>query len=151
MRRPDRDGRLLIHRALGSSACLGAVKLLVQGNTNCARVPDQEGMLPLHIACECATAGVVRYLVELDDTTNIISAKQGSPLHHACHAGNCEAVNYLLDRQVASVSERNTKGKLPIHLLCDAANERRGLRDTPLYVETIWRLLLAYPETVVNW
>ena len=67
------------------------------------------------------------------------------------HAGNCEAVNYLLDRQVASVSERNTKGKLPIHLLCDAANERRGLRDTPLYVETIWRLLLANPETVVNW
>ena len=151
LRRPDRDGRLPIHRALNSGACLGAVKLFVQGNTNCARVTDQEGMLPLHIACECTTADVVKYLVEHDDTMNIISAKQGSPLHHACHAGNCEAVNYLLDRQVASVSERNTNDKLPIHLLCDAANERWGLRDTPLYVETIWRLLLAYPETVVNW
>lgn len=64
---------------------------------------------------------------------------------------NCEVIPYLLDRPIssASVSERNVDGMLPIHLFCVYVNEQDEEReDTPVYTETIWRLLTAYPETL---
>jgi len=76
------------------------------------------------------------------------------PLHHACRGGNCEVIEYLLETPISSapVSERNSDGMLPIHLFCEFVKGRRGCEgETPEYTETIWRLLTAYPETVLNW
>ena len=73
------------------------------------------------------------------------------PLHYACEEGNYAVVNYLLSRQIlAAVSERNSSNNLPIHLMCKAG-ERKGYNKHPEYIESIWRLLVAYPEAVSNW
>ena len=52
---------------------------------------------------------------------------------------------------MASVSERNTDNKLPIQILRDATDLVWGLVDTPAYLGAMWRLLLTYPESILNW
>lgn len=56
----------------------------------------------------------------------------------------CDCGEYLLERHVRSISEGNAANKLPIHLLLCVD------RESPEYLETIWRLLLAHPETLFN-
>jgi ankyrin repeat protein len=147
----NRGNWLPLHQALRENASIGAIKLLVKGNPNALMVAVQWGAYPLHIACAFASADVVRYLVELDDRClHICDVHEDSTLHYACRKGNCGVVNYLLDRCVPSVSKRNRDGKLPIHLLCEAAKGlKEGGNQPPAYTETIWSLLLAYPETVL--
>ena len=53
----------------------------------------------------------------------------------------------LLERNVPSISERNADDKLPIHLLCGSDKVDRNSLE---YVDAIWRLLLAHPQTVVD-
>ena len=114
-------------------------------------------MHPLDNACEVSTAGVVKHLAELlPDRLSTCDVNKNYPLHHACCGGNCEVIAYLLETSMSSaaVSERNVDGKLPIHLFCEFVNGQwceDGEEDTPEYTETIWRLLSAYPETVLNW
>jgi ankyrin repeat protein len=89
-------------------------------------------------------------LLELDDTLlDQRDKNQDSTLHYACRGGNCGAVKHLLERHVSSVSERNDDGDLPFHLLCKAGLHRVD-RGSLEYVDTIWRLLLAYPMTVLS-
>ena len=154
MRTPDSNGSLPLHNALRAKAPLGSIKLLVKGYPNGVNVPDGSGMLPLDIACEVSTVGVVKYLTQLlPDCLNACDVNRNFPLHYACRGGNCEVISYLLETPVSSalVSERNAYDMLPIHLFCEVVNEQEENEDTPEYTETIWRLLTAYPETVLNW
>ena len=147
----DQSGWLPLHHALHERATLGAIKLLVKGNPAALQVVDKDGTLPLHIACGYGTVGVVKFLVELfDGCLNLCDEDNNSPLHYACIGVNCDVVKYLLAKQTAAVSERNADDELPIHLLCDCG-EDLDIRESPEYVETIWRLLQAHPETVLNW
>ena len=155
MRTPEPNGLLPLHNAIRDGAPLGTIKLLVKGNPNAANVPDDiNGMLPLDIASQSSTVGVVKYLAELSpDRLNTCDVNKNFPLHHACRGGNCKVIAYLLETPLssASVSERNVDDKLPIHLFCKFVNRFEEEEDTPEYTETIWRLLIAYPETVLNW
>ena len=144
----DTNGWLPLHQALRDNASLGAIKLLVKGNTTALRVIDKKLSSPLHIACEFSSTEVVQLLLELDDTLlDQRDKNQDSTLHYACRGGNCGAVKYLLERHVLSVSERNADGDLPFHLLCKAKEDKLD-RESLEYVDTIWQLLLAYPMTV---
>jgi len=88
--------------------------------------------------------------VELNDSClDHCDSNKNYPLHHACREGNFGVVKYLLESRVPSVSERNGNNKLPIHLLCESGNDKVD-HESAEYVETIWRLLVAYPETVLN-
>ena len=130
------------------NASLGAIKLLVKGNPSALRVVDNKVSFPLHIACEFNSADVVQFLLELDDDfLNHCDSNKDSTLHYACRGGNCGAVKYLLERHVSLASERNADGDLPLHLLCYTRSDKVD-RDSVAYVDTIWRLLLAYPMTV---
>ena len=156
MRTPDSAGMLPLHNSLYASASLGAIKLLVKGNPDAIRVPDGIGIHPLNIASQYSTLGVVKYLAELSpDRLNACDVNKNYLLHHACRRGNCEVIHYLLETPMNSVSERNVIGMLPIHLFCEFVNEQEeeedDAEDTTEYTETIWRLLTAYPETVLNW
>jgi len=154
MRRRDCTGSLPLHNALHGKAPLGSIKLLVKGNADAVDVSDRSGMYPLDIACQFCTVGVIKYLAELvSKRLNSCGLSRNYPLHHACHGGNCEVVSYLLETPVssASVSERNVNSMLPIQLFCDIVNRSEEGGDTPEYTETIWRLLTAYPEAVLNW
>ena len=153
MMTPDNTGYLPLHNAIREHATLGSIKLLVKGYPDAVNVvPDGSGMHPLDIACEVSTVGVVKYLAELvPDRLNTCDVNKNYPLHHACWGGNYEVILYLLERpmSLASVSERNVGGMLPVHLLCNFVS-CHGY-DVPEYTEIIWRLLTAYPETVLNW
>ena len=157
MRTPDNNGLLPLHYALQNSAPLGSIKLLVKGNSDAINVPDGSGMHPFNIACQFSTIGVVKYLVEPErlssNILNTYDVNKNFPLHHACRGGNCDVISYLLETPMASasVSERNSDGMLPIHLFCEFVKGRWCEGETPEYTETIWRLLTAYPETVLNW
>ena len=154
MRTPDSNGSLPLHNALFGKAPLGSIKLLVRGNPDAVRVPDGIGMRPLDIASEVSTVGVIKHLAELaPDLLNACDMNKNYLLHHACRGGNCEVIEYLLERPMssASVSERNDVGMLPIHLFCEFVKGRGCEGETLEYTETIWRLLTAYPETVLNW
>jgi len=154
MRTIDSTGSLPLHNALQARASLGSIKLLVKGNPDAINISDGNGMLPLDIASEVSTVGIVKYLAELSpDLLNACDVNKNYPLHHACRGGNCEVISYLLKTPMssASVSERNVDDMLPIHLFCEFARGRWCEGETPEYTETIWRLLTAYPETVLNW
>ena len=154
MRTPDTTGSLPLHNAIRAEAPLGAIKLLVKGNPDAVYVPDGSGTYPLDIASQFSTLGVVKYLAKLSpDRLNACDVNKNYPLHHACRGGNSEVIEYLLERPMssASVSESNEDGMLPIHLFCEYVNEHERKENAPEYTETIWRLLTAYPETVLNW
>ena len=141
----DSSGRLPLHNALRDNATLGAIKLLVKGNSSALDVIDNQGMLPFHTACRYSSTDVVEYLLTLDNTSlNHCDPKNNSALHYACQGGNCEVVKLLLEMNVPSVSERNTDDKLPIQILLESEDHEVD-HSSPEFVETIWLLLLAYP------
>ena len=154
MSMPDGNGSLPLHKAIRDNEPLGTIKLLIKGNPDAIRVPDGSGRLPLDIACQFSTLGVVKYLAELSpDRLNTCHVNKNFLLHHACRGGNDEVISYLLETPMssASVSERNVDGMQPIHLFCEFVKGRCSCEEHTEYTETIWRLLTAYPETVLNW
>lgn len=148
----DEKGQLPLHRALSTlGTTLGTVKLLVEGNPSALQVADRESALPLHLACSFCTFDVVQYLLELDSTCLYASDKHGDTiLHCACRRGNLWVAAFLCGWQpfcTPLVYERNIANKLPFHLLCEVEGD---VRQTPGYVDVLWRLLLAHPETVLD-
>ena len=146
----DGDGCLPLHHALRNNAPLGSIKLLVRGNPVALQTSDNRGKLPLHVGCEFETLDVVRYLVEpFESCLNVCDSIKDYPLHYACRGGKLDTVRYLLTKQIVPVSEKNANGKLPINLLWESC-EQGASNESNEYVETVWQLLLAYPE-IVNW
>jgi len=148
---PDIRGRLPLHRALQNNVRLGSIKLLVKGNIPAVQSPDNRGALPLHIACQHhESASVVQYLVGLDATTlDAVDRDGNTALHIACHFARHEIIALLLDKfDAVSVSKRNNCKKLPIDLLWES-NEVED-KESVEYTESVFRLLTAYPETVMN-
>eukprot|EP00984_Skeletonema_dohrnii_P019435 scaffold9286_cov79-Skeletonema_dohrnii-CCMP3373.AAC.3 len=151
MTTPDDSGQLPLHRALQNNVRLGSIKLLVKGNPSAVLSPDISGAIPLHVACEHHDSPtVVQYLVELDTTTLGTVDNQGNTvLHLACRDAKYETIAMLLERYDAiSVSKRNADKKLPIDLLWES-NEVLD-RESIEYTESIFRLLKAYPEMMLN-
>jgi len=93
---------------------------------------------------------VFQYLVELDTTTlKTVDRDGNTALHYACRGANYDTIALLLEKyEPVSVSERNAQKKLPIDLLFES-NEVLD-RESVEYTESIFRLLRAYPEAVLN-
>ena len=146
----DQCGWLPFHHALQEHASLGTIKIMLKANPCALQVANFQLSFPLHIACEFSTIGVAKYLVELGTkrTLNHIDSNGDSPLHYACRGGNYEVLKYLIEVSAKSVSERNRNGELPIHSICGHKQEDNP--ESSEYVETTWRLLLAYPEAVMG-
>eukprot|EP00956_Cyclotella_meneghiniana_P015399 scaffold23547_cov59-Cyclotella_meneghiniana.AAC.1 len=154
MTTPDNDGWLPLHRALQNNAPLGAIKLLVNSNPDAIHVSDNNGLLPIQMACKSCSVGVVSYLNNLvgDEWWSICDDKGNYLLHHACCGGNVDVVKYILkEGQIVLVSEKNKDEKLPIHLFNEFVKGRRNKKNDIKYVETIWHLLLADPETLEDY
>jgi ankyrin repeat protein len=153
MTTPDENGQLPLHRVLRDNATItfGSVKLLVKGNPSAVRCPDNTGMIPLHIACQHhETPAVVDYLIGLDSVTSrATDFEHNTALHFACRGAKYDTITLLLDKYGGvSISKRNAHHQLPIHLLL-LGNEVSD-RDDIKYTESIFRLLKAYPETVIG-
>jgi len=151
MTTPDEMGQLPLHTALQNNATLGSVKLLVKGNPPAVQSPDNSGALPLHVACQhhdCAR--VVQYLIGLDGTTlNSVNGEENTALHLACRGAKYEIIAMLLETYDAlSVSKQNIHNKLPIDLLWESSGVED--RESNEYTESVFRLLKAYPELMMN-
>ena len=151
MTTPDDKGRLPLHTALQNNVRLGSIKLLVKSNPHALQSPDSSGALPLHIACKHHdSVDVVQYLVELDSASlDALDEKGNSALHYACSGAWHDIIALLLQKfDAVSVSKRNAENKLPIDLLW----ERNSVedRESVEYTDSVFRLLKAYPETVMS-
>jgi len=147
----DDSGQLPLHTALQSNVRLGSIKLLVKGNPLAAQSLGISSTLPLHVACEHHdSARVVQYLVGLDTTIlDAIDGEGNTALHYACRGAKYDTIAMFLDNYDAvSVSTRNAQKKLPIDLLWES--NKVPDRESVEYTEGVFRLLKAYPETLVN-
>ena len=155
MTTPDGKGRLPLHTALQNNVILGSIKLLVKvkGNPSAIRNFDQSGAIPLLIACQHHdSTDVVRYLIACDTTTlDTVDRDGNTALHYACRGAKYDTIGMLLeDYGAVSVSRQNTYKKLPIDLLWESNEVDDRNRDGLEYVENVFRLLKAYPETVTT-
>ena len=152
MATPGDNGQLPLHTALQNNVRLGSIKLLVKGNPTAVQSPDNSGSLPLHMACQHHdSTGVIQYLVELDTSTlEAVDNEHNTALHYACRSAKYETIASMLEKYDAvSISKQNADGKLPLDLLLES-NEVSD-RESIEYTESIFRLLRAYPETVMNY
>eukprot|EP00984_Skeletonema_dohrnii_P018808 scaffold8881_cov93-Skeletonema_dohrnii-CCMP3373.AAC.1 len=152
MMTPDDKGQLPLHTALQHNVRLGSIKLLVKGNPSAIRTVDTNFALPLHVACQHHnSANVIQYMVGLDTSIlDAIDRKGETALHYACRGAKYENIALLLEEYDAvSVSKRNAHKKLPIDLLWEsnAVEDRESIE----YTESVFRLLKAYPEMVMNY
>jgi hypothetical protein len=92
----------------------------------------------------------VQYLLsQCGITLDTVDRKGNTALHYACRGAKNGTITLLLDKfDAVSVSKRNADKKLPIDLLFES-NEVLD-RESVQYTESIFRLLRAYPETVIN-
>lgn len=136
-----------IHEALYRKATLGVIKLLLGKFPDQVQVVDEEGRLPLHWACEFGNIRATKCLLAADGDGLLARDATGNrPLHCACQFGHYSLVNYLLGINTVSVSERNSEGKLPFQLLIDANREK----DSLVFTEAVWRLLVSSPDVVAG-
>jgi ankyrin repeat protein len=151
MKKRDENGQLPLHQALHDNVTLGSIKLLVKRNPSVILTPDNSGALPLHVACQHTdSTKIVDYLVGLDSNTLTAVDREGNTaLHHACHGAKYDTIALLLEKYGAvSVSQSNVCNKLPIHLLFESKAVVNTAGDTK-YLESVFQLLRAYPETVM--
>eukprot|EP00573_Skeletonema_grethae_P003684 CAMPEP_0201692678 /NCGR_PEP_ID=MMETSP0578-20130828/5500_1 /ASSEMBLY_ACC=CAM_ASM_000663 /TAXON_ID=267565 /ORGANISM="Skeletonema grethea, Strain CCMP 1804" /LENGTH=538 /DNA_ID=CAMNT_0048178089 /DNA_START=108 /DNA_END=1724 /DNA_ORIENTATION=+ len=151
MTTPDVNGRLPLHRALQDNVRLGSIKLLVKGNPSAIRSSDDNGITPLHVACQHHdSSSVVKYLVDLSTNNRILKAvdyENNAALHYACLGAKYGTISLLLESYDAvSVSKRNAHKKFPIHLLWES-NQVTD-RESIDYTQSIFQLLRAYPDIV---
>eukprot|EP00986_Skeletonema_menzelii_P001118 scaffold304_cov80-Skeletonema_menzelii.AAC.12 len=151
MTTPDDNGQLPLHRALQNNVRLGSIKLLVKGNPQSVQSSDSIGSLPLHVACmHHDSTNVIDYLIGLDRSTlDAVDRDGNTALHLACRGARYEVIAMLLEKYDAvSVSRWNAGKKLPIDLLweSDLVHDRESVD----YMESVYRLLKAYPETVMR-
>ena len=149
--RDEHNGKLLLHRAFYDNIPLGKIKLLVKGNPSAISCADNIGMMPLHSACKHrGTPAVVEFLINLYPTSlRARDFDDNTALHYACLGANHSIIALLTEKYGAiSVSKRNAHGQLPIDLLfaSNAVSDRENVE----YIESIFRLLRAYPATVMN-
>eukprot|EP00984_Skeletonema_dohrnii_P012842 scaffold5242_cov107-Skeletonema_dohrnii-CCMP3373.AAC.1 len=151
MMTPDENGQLPLHTALQNNVRLGSTKLLIRGNPLAVQSPDNSGLLPLHVACvHHYSASVIQYLIGLDATTlDAVDQEGNTALHLACRSARHGVIALLLDKfDAVWVSKQNACGKLPIDLLWESSGVED--RESNEYTESVFRLLKAYPELMMN-
>jgi hypothetical protein len=149
----DENGQLPLHTALQNNVTLGSIKLLVKENPPAVQSPDNSGALPLHMACQYhESTSVIQYLLGLDATSlNAVDRVGNTAVHYACRGAKYDMIALLLDDKynAASVSKRNVDEKLPIDVLWESEGVED--RESIEYTESVFPLLMAYPETIVTY
>jgi len=151
-KRTTSEAELPLHHVLeDGNASLGTIKYIVKEFPECIHTPNEEGAIPLLVACEHATTDIVKFLLDIgdDDRLEICAADGKYPLHYACIGCNHDVIKYLLeDGNVSSISERTiTTNMLPFHLLCTTEEVKGSWEE---FTESLWRVLTAYPDAILN-
>jgi ankyrin repeat protein len=146
----DKDGLLPIHTACKYGASLEVVKYLVECGPDTITSLDNLGRSPLHVACSGISLSVIQYLIRENEAGILVQQDihNETPLHKACRVGNLYIIDNLLSREPLAITIRNDKGELPFHLLCVNEGKYFGFNQSVHYFDTLFRLLVANPETV---
>jgi len=123
---------------------LSILGYFVEQNPDCIRERDNNGDLPIHIACrKHAPFQAIQYLVEQDPATLHISNNDGAlPIHLACQSGaSLQAIKHLVEDNggAGTLCARDSNGNLPLHVLCGS---------TESTLETIEYLTKAHPAAL---
>ena len=107
----------------------------------------------MQLACESCSLGVVKYLIGIiGECSSLCDGDDNYLLHYACRGGNVDVVRYLLEKgHLRAVSVKNKDEKLPIDLFNEFVQESMNDEHDVKYVDIIWHLLLADPETIQNY
>jgi len=148
----DKQGSTVLHIACRRGADKPDIRhLLIQCNSSLLSV-DNNGFTPLHVACKHGATlplALPLHLAEEFRECCVMQDKSGElPLHKACRGGHLQLIKEIVNWQPASVSIRNNQNELPIFILCKRSGKDKEVRESVEYTETIWKLLLAHPETV---
>ena len=102
---------------------LALLTQFVSQNPECILAQDEEGELPLHIACLTASpVEVVRFFVEKDpDTIRAQDNNRAMPLHVACRgSAPIEVLRFLVEQDSAALFSIDSGGSVPLHVACRA-------------------------------
>jgi len=147
----DKQGSTVLHIACRHGSNERVIDYLMnEMGEEGALVADNNGFTPVHIACKIGVPfDIFHCLVYRDSRPLSIHDNRGElPLHKACRASHLHLIKEIIDLQPASVSVRNNQNELPIFILCKRSGKDKEVRESVEYTETIWKLLLAHPETV---
>jgi ankyrin repeat protein len=146
----DKSNSVPLHYALRHGDPANAVGLLLDQYANAVKVADINNFLPLHVACSHgASLDVVKRLVEMYEESVAIKDNKGElALHKACRGGHLALVEFLAEKNTASVRVTNANGTLPIFILCQSSGKQKGLSslDENATLGTIWQLLRKQPR-----
>ena len=108
---------------------------------------DNDGELPLHIACRVgAPREILRLLVQTYAAALQTRNNNGSlPLHAACQADDpsLDAIRFVVEQDPTAVQAANNDGALPLHSLC-------GSRPSVQVVQYLMRLFQGALEVTTN-
>ena len=132
--------------AIFEAEVLEVVKYLVKERHCDLTIQNNEGELPLHIACKNRSLDVVKLVSECDVELQTVSGD--TPLLIACQRGIPDVVEYLIKVRHCNPRAQNSDSELPLHiackmytkleivkLLCDCDVNTQTLKsgDTPLH------------------
>jgi ankyrin repeat protein len=126
---------------------LDHIRSLVERNPSIVQSRNDDGHLPLHIACRFgAPLSVIQYLVEqYPESVRINKGEESKlrPLHWACWGrASMDVIRYLVALEPEAVRAPSRRHLLPLHYAC--------LQFFPLppCMETVEFLVSQYPEAI---
>ena len=113
---------LQVHLPLGKLTLDHFQSLLQLFPANLTSSRDNDGALPLHIACQFgAPVEILRLIVQADAAALQTMNNNGDlPLHAACQADapSLDGIRFVVEQDPNAVQAANNDGALPLHLLC---------------------------------
>ena len=119
-----------LHLALSDSCHEDLVKFLILKGLCDFNIPNNEGKLPFHIACERHSTEIVRLVGVCD--VNARTKSGDNPLHVACRsesymysqtAQTTEVVEYLVKERHCDLTIWNDNNELLLHIACEMHNK----------------------------
>ena len=111
------------------------VDLLLKMYPKSAKIPDNDGRFPLHLACRHGAPFPLFQVVfqTFPQAVLLPSVKDRYPLHMAClHNKRPEVILFLVDRAPQAIAHQDTSGLTPLHLVC-ASSPQADVIDALLY------------------
>ena len=95
------------------------IKYLITEHDCDPELPDNDGNMPINIACLCGQLNVVKYLItEMKCNPKSPGYKGRTPLHYACDSGHMDIIKSLITEHGCDPAIPDKDGDMPIHFAC---------------------------------
>ena len=102
--------------------------LLLSGKCDCNIVIDEEGRMPIHIACENGDIQVLSHLLSGGKCiTTAQDLKGKTALHYACSRGGYKAMTTLLSNTKIDTNAQDSEGCTPLHYCCKKGDQLQAV------------------------